>query len=69
MNLKINSLTDHVPTITIEFAPAQIPRRRRLQTAAVALWATLLPITLTTFFLLWFVVTMPSPLRECSLHK
>ncbi|KAF8579951.1 DAGAT-domain-containing protein [Ramaria rubella] len=38
--------------ITIEFAPANIPRKRRLQTAAVALWALMMPITLSVFFLL-----------------
>ncbi|KIJ55483.1 hypothetical protein M422DRAFT_63543 [Sphaerobolus stellatus SS14] len=42
----------HVPHISIEFAPAKIPRKRRLQTAAVALWALMMAISLSTFFLL-----------------
>ncbi|GJJ11192.1 hypothetical protein Clacol_005424 [Clathrus columnatus] len=51
LNLKtLNSLT--VPNISIEFAPARIPPKRRRQTAAVAVWAVLMPITLTVFFLL-----------------
>ncbi|KAF8517947.1 putative diacylglycerol acyltransferase type 2b [Hysterangium stoloniferum] len=41
-----------VTNITIEFAPAQIPRKRRLQTGAVALWALMMPITFAVFFIL-----------------
>lgn len=52
LNKLNSSLTSHVPNITIEFAPARIPRKRRLQTAAVALWAILLPISLSVFLLL-----------------
>ena len=44
------------------FAPLNIPRHRRLQTAAVALWALLLPISLFCFLMIcsfprmWFFV-------------
>lgn len=46
--------------LTIEFAPVHIPRHRRLQTAAVATWALMIPITLALFCLLWQV--------PCHLH-
>ncbi|KZS94498.1 DAGAT-domain-containing protein [Sistotremastrum niveocremeum HHB9708] len=36
----------------IDFVPRTVPRRRRLQTAAVATWALMMPITVATFFLL-----------------
>ncbi|KAF8519653.1 diacylglycerol acyltransferase-domain-containing protein [Gautieria morchelliformis] len=38
--------------LAIEFAPAHIPRKRRLQTAAVAIWALMMPITFAVFFFL-----------------
>jgi len=49
------AISTHVPHISIEFAPAKIPRKRRLQTAAVAIWALMMPICLAIFFLLWCV--------------
>lgn len=49
------TISNHVPHIAIEFAPAKIPRKRRLQTAAVAMWALTMPMCLALFFFLWFV--------------
>src|SRR5882724_3470076 len=50
-----DAFSSHVPHIAIEFAPAHIPRQRRLQTAAVAIWALMMPITLSLFLFLWYV--------------
>ncbi|KAL7414178.1 diacylglycerol acyltransferase [Mrakia frigida] len=50
--------------IEIKFAPLKVPRNRRLQTASVALWSTLLPICVSTFFfccsipLLWPILIL-----------
>jgi len=51
---KLTTLTplSNVTNITIEFAPAKIPRKRRLQTGAVAVWALMMPITFAIFFIL-----------------
>src|ERR1700761_370004 len=36
------------------FVPLKVPPERRLQTAAVAIWALLMPISVVLFFLLWY---------------
>ncbi|BEJ15231.1 hypothetical protein CspHIS471_0409980 [Cutaneotrichosporon sp. HIS471] len=41
----------HIPTPpAVKFAPLNVPRHRRLQTAAVATWAFMIPICLTVFY-------------------
>ncbi|TXT06010.1 hypothetical protein VHUM_03771 [Vanrija humicola] len=48
-----SSLLDllHVPTPEpIKFAPLNVPTHRRAQTAAVAVWSVMIPITTTAFF-------------------
>ena len=42
------NIPDH---IKVKFVPLSVPRYRRLQTAAVAVWALLLPITVSLFLL------------------
>ncbi|KAG7094327.1 hypothetical protein E1B28_007926 [Marasmius oreades] len=37
----------------IDFVPVGIPRKRRLQTLAVAVWSTLIALTLVLYLLLW----------------
>ncbi|WVR08931.1 hypothetical protein IAU60_005990 [Kwoniella sp. DSM 27419] len=50
--MKLEDLRDQLETgIEKKFAPLSIPPHRRLQTAAVALWALLIPICLITFLL------------------
>ena len=59
-------LTD-VALLCYRFAPATVPRVRRLQTLAVAIWELLLPITTFIFFFLWYVI---SPMEcELSTHQ
>ncbi|ORY33084.1 diacylglycerol acyltransferase-domain-containing protein [Naematelia encephala] len=51
-SLKLDDLREHISkNVEIKFAPLHIPPHRRFQTAAVALWALLLPICLFFFFL------------------
>ncbi|EJT96601.1 diacylglycerol acyltransferase [Dacryopinax primogenitus] len=40
------------PLPHIEFAPFVVPRQRRLQTAAVAMWSLMVPLTQSLFFIL-----------------
>ncbi|OCF35703.1 2-acylglycerol O-acyltransferase 2 [Kwoniella heveanensis BCC8398] len=61
--MKLEDLRDQLETgIEKKFAPLSIPPHRRLQTAAVALWALLIPICLIVFFLcmsfppFWFIL-------------
>ncbi|WVF65408.1 hypothetical protein IAT40_000135 [Kwoniella sp. CBS 6097] len=61
--IKLEDLRDQLETgIEKKFAPLSIPPHRRLQTAAVALWALLIPICLIVFFLcmsfppFWFIM-------------
>jgi hypothetical protein len=44
-----------IPSVPSSFAPLNIPAHRRLQTAAVAIWALLLPLCVILFFWLWYV--------------
>ncbi|KAF9497753.1 DAGAT-domain-containing protein [Pleurotus eryngii] len=39
----------------IDFVPAKVPRKRRLQMLAVAIWSVLIVITTVTFLLLWSI--------------
>nr|XP_018259311.1 2-acylglycerol O-acyltransferase 2 [Kwoniella dejecticola CBS 10117]OBR81469.1 2-acylglycerol O-acyltransferase 2 [Kwoniella dejecticola CBS 10117] len=59
--IKLDELRDTLEIgIEKKFAPLSIPPHRRLQTAAVALWALLIPICLITFLLcLSFPPTWP----------
>ncbi|KAJ9107398.1 hypothetical protein QFC21_000848 [Naganishia friedmannii] len=43
-------------SIEVNFAPLQIPRQRRIQTATVAVWSLMLPICFITFLMLWQVI-------------
>lgn len=43
------------------FAPLQVPRQRRIQTAVVATWSLMLPICFVLFFFLWQVHLLPLP--------
>ncbi|WWC91073.1 uncharacterized protein L201_006014 [Kwoniella dendrophila CBS 6074] len=61
--IKLDELRDNLEIgIEKKFAPLSIPPHRRLQTAAVALWALLIPICLIVFLLclsippLWFIL-------------
>ncbi|WVQ93081.1 hypothetical protein IAU59_000145 [Kwoniella sp. CBS 9459] len=61
--MKLEDLRDQLETgIEKKFAPLSIPPHRRLQTAAVALWALLIPICMIFFFLcmsfppFWFIL-------------
>ncbi|EIM22283.1 diacylglycerol acyltransferase [Wallemia mellicola CBS 633.66] len=52
---RLNSYSKHgfdIPDhIRVKFAPINVPRHRRLQTAAVATWALILPISFSLFLL------------------
>ncbi|TIB62682.1 hypothetical protein E3P77_03796 [Wallemia ichthyophaga] len=52
---RLNSYSKHgfdIPEhIRVKFAPMSVPRHRRLQTAAVATWALILPISLSLFLI------------------
>ena len=39
------------------FAPLQVPRQRRIQTATVAIWSLMLPICFIFFLLLWYAAS------------
>lgn len=40
-------------TSSVKFVPAQVPRKRRLQTLAVATWSVMIVITSCTWIFLW----------------
>lgn len=42
------------------FAPLQVPRQRRIQTATVAIWSLMLPICFILFLFLWYVHIIPA---------
>lgn len=44
-----------VPTPAVKFVPAQVPRKRRLQTLAVAVWSVMIVVTTCTWFFLWSI--------------
>jgi len=48
----------NIPGYSIRFAPARIPRKRRFQMLAVAIWSVLIVLTAVLFFLLWYVVNI-----------
>lgn len=60
--LSCHCCPNQVLKFRFRFAPLQVPRRRRIQTASVAIWSLLLPFCLITFFwacsipLLWPIV-------------
>ncbi|KAF7985775.1 hypothetical protein HWV62_391 [Athelia sp. TMB] len=39
----------------IDFVPSRIPRKRRLQMLAVAVWSTLIPAMIAAFLMLWSI--------------
>ena len=43
------------------FVPAKIPRKRRFQMLAVALWSVMIVVTTVVFLLLWYVFPSPPP--------
>ncbi|GFZ47336.1 diacylglycerol O-acyltransferase [Saitozyma sp. JCM 24511] len=50
--LKLDGIREQISKgVEVKFAPLHIPPHRRLQTAAVALWALLLPISLCAFLI------------------
>ncbi|KAF9256519.1 diacylglycerol acyltransferase [Marasmius fiardii PR-910] len=57
---RLSALT-HLKPITdslnanIDFVPVRVPRKRRLQTLAVAVWSTLIALTLVLYLLLWSI--------------
>ena len=48
-------LSYHWKTFRSSFVPAQIPRKRRLQMLAVAVWSVMIVITTCAWLLLWYV--------------